>query len=81
MTAEPDKPIMVEVRGGEKEFVISALTQHLFDILSKPKALKLAPQLDSNSSSGDRASEDQEQINTPEQLGQLDSKGVFTINN
>ena len=26
LTAEPDKPIMVEVRGGEKEFVISALT-------------------------------------------------------
>jgi hypothetical protein len=34
---------MVEVRGGEKEFVISALTQHLFDILSKPKGLTLMP--------------------------------------
>ena len=72
---------MVEVRGGEKDFVISALTQHLFDILSRPKGLTLAPNLDSNSSSGDRASEDQEAINSPEQLGQLDSKGVFTINN
>ncbi len=80
MTAEPDKPIMVEVRGGEKEFVISALTQHLFDILSKPKGLTLIPNADSNSSCGDRASEDQE-ILTPEQLGQLDSKGVFTLNN
>jgi hypothetical protein len=49
---------MVEVRGGEKDFVISALTQHLFDILSRPKGLTLAPNLDSNSSSGDRASED-----------------------
>jgi hypothetical protein len=49
---------MVEVRGGEKDFVISALTQHLFDILSRPKGLTLAPHLDSISSSGDRASED-----------------------
>jgi len=49
---------MVEVRGGEKEFVISSLTQHLFDILSKPKGLTILPNLDSNSSCADRASED-----------------------
>jgi|LauGreDrversion4_2_1035121.scaffolds.fasta_scaffold12593_1 hypothetical protein len=49
---------MVEVRGGEKEFVISALTQHLFDILSKPKGLTMMPQIDSNSSCVERASED-----------------------
>jgi hypothetical protein len=59
---------MVEVRGGEKEFVISSLTQHLFDILSKPKGLTILPNLDSNSSCADRASEDQE-IVSPEQLG------------
>lgn len=34
LTAEPDKPIMVEVRGGEKQFLISALTKHIYDILS-----------------------------------------------
>jgi hypothetical protein len=34
LTAEPDKPIMVEVRGGEKQFLISALTRHIYDILS-----------------------------------------------
>lgn len=54
LTAEPDKPIMVEVRGGEKEFVISALTQHLFDILSKPKGLAIIPTVDSNSSCVER---------------------------
>jgi hypothetical protein len=28
---------MVEVRGGEKEYLISALTRHIFDILQKAK--------------------------------------------
>ena len=55
---------MVEVRGGEKEFVISALTQHLFDILSKPKGVNLIPNLESGSSIAG-ASEDHE-IVSPE---------------
>ena len=63
LTAEPDKPIMVEVRGGEKEYLISALTKHIFDILSKPKGLTLMPQ--ETISSEDRASEEQE-IDSPE---------------
>ena len=41
LTAEPDKPIMVEVRGGEKQFLISALTRHIYDILSQPHRLAL----------------------------------------
>lgn len=39
LTAEPDKPIIVEVRGGEKQFLISALTRHIYDILSQPHRL------------------------------------------
>jgi hypothetical protein len=32
---------MVEVRGGEKQFLISALTRHIYDILSQPHRLQL----------------------------------------
>jgi len=39
LTAEPDKPIIVEVRGGEKRFLIQALTKHIYDILSQPHRL------------------------------------------
>ena len=42
LTAEPDKPIMVEVRGGEKQFLISALTKHIYEILSQPHKLQIA---------------------------------------
>jgi hypothetical protein len=41
LTAEPDKPIMVEVRGGEKQFLISALTKHIYEILSQPHRLQM----------------------------------------
>lgn len=42
LTAEPDKPIMVEVRGGEKQFLISALTKHIYEILSQPHKLQIS---------------------------------------
>ena len=41
LTAEPDMPIIVEVRGGEKQYLISALTKHIYDILSQPHRLML----------------------------------------
>jgi len=44
LTAEPDKPIMVEVRGGEKQYLISALTKHIYDILSQPHRLQMLSQ-------------------------------------
>jgi hypothetical protein len=40
LTAEADKPIVVEVRGGEKQYLISALTKHIYDILSQPHRLQ-----------------------------------------
>lgn len=42
LTAEPDMPIIVEVRGGERQFLITALTQHIYDILANPQKLYLA---------------------------------------
>jgi hypothetical protein len=41
LTAEPEKPIMVEVRGSEKQLLISGLTKNISDILSKPNILQL----------------------------------------
>jgi hypothetical protein len=41
LTAEPDKPILVEVRGGEKQFLISALTKHIYDILAHPDRINI----------------------------------------
>ena len=41
LTAEPDMPIIVEVRGGERQFLITALTQHIYDILANPQRLYL----------------------------------------
>lgn len=37
LTAEPDQPIIVKVQGGEKQFLISALTKHIYEILSLPQ--------------------------------------------
>jgi hypothetical protein len=62
LTAEPDKPIMLEVTGGEKEYLIQSLTKHLFELLSKPKGVAMLEGLETASD----PRESETDINSPE---------------